>query len=107
LPLKDNAASDRVIAEVVLSSTSPVLGLSVKAAQFRTKYGAAVLAVRHLASLVDNPRLNDTVLQVSARRAAARAPITELGSSTGSCPAVCMRKAHSTHCTRGTELHPC
>lgn len=57
------AAPGRIIAEVVLSNSSPVLGLTVKAARFRTKYGAAVLAVRHLSSLVENPRISDAVLQ--------------------------------------------
>lgn len=54
--------SDRIFAEAVVSATSPVRGLSIRDSRFRSRYGAAVLAVHRNGEIVKS-KIGDIVLR--------------------------------------------
>lgn len=58
----DAPRSDRVLTEAVVSDTSPLVGGSIRAGRFRTRYGAIVIAVARNAARVRGD-LRDIVLQ--------------------------------------------
>jgi di/tricarboxylate transporter len=58
----DAPRSDRVLTEAVVSDTSPLVGGSIRAGRFRTRYGAVVIAVARNAARVTG-NLRDIVLR--------------------------------------------
>jgi di/tricarboxylate transporter len=58
----DVPRTDRIFAEAVVSATSPVHGTSIRDARFRSRYGAAVLAVHRNGELVKG-KIGDIVLR--------------------------------------------
>jgi di/tricarboxylate transporter len=58
----DVPRSDRIFAEAVVSATSPVVGKSIRDGRFRSRYGAAVLAVHRNGDLVRS-KIGDIVLR--------------------------------------------
>lgn len=58
----DAPRSDRVLTEAVVSDTSPLVGGSIRAGRFRTRYGAIVIAVARNAARVRGD-LRDIVLR--------------------------------------------
>jgi di/tricarboxylate transporter len=58
----DAPRSERILTEAVISDTSPLAGMSIRAGRFRSRYGAVVIAVARNAERVQG-RLRDIVLR--------------------------------------------
>jgi di/tricarboxylate transporter len=58
----DVPRSDRIFCEAVVSATSPMIGQSIRDGRFRSRYGAAVLAVHRNGELIKS-KVGDIVLR--------------------------------------------